>query len=415
MHRHTFHFSLALVILAAGWSLCAEAAPLTLGQAISLAVAHHPELAEAEARVRVASALALEAGLYPNPALFARMESAPLEHRTVDDAEFLVGVSQPIPLGGRLRAARKVEALRARQRALEREARALEIARSVHETFVEALHWQEVAAVLREAARIADRGVESVEARVRSGDAVESELAQARIERQRALLQLERAESRGLDAHDALWTAMGQPERAAESPVLATAELPAEVPSLDAVVERARGSALAEQYAAGVGAAEAGVELARKEARPDLELEAGLRHLGAEDEAAFDVGIALPIPLFDRNQGLIRAREAEVEATEAGRRAALVRLERDLRRAHRRMQLSMDQARRFREGILEEAEETLRSIELRYQAGDVNLLAVLSARRDWIDIQLDYLDAERDVMKAWASLSPFLMESRTMP
>jgi outer membrane protein TolC len=50
----------------------------------------------------------------------------------------------------------------------------------------------------------------------------------------------------------------------------------------------------------------------------------------------------------------------------------------------------------------------LSSAETRYASGDISLAELLSIRRDWTRVRLEYLDALQDVMQAWAALSPYL-------
>ncbi len=50
----------------------------------------------------------------------------------------------------------------------------------------------------------------------------------------------------------------------------------------------------------------------------------------------------------------------------------------------------------------------LRTAEARYTAGDIDLGGLLPVRRDWATLQMEHLESLRDVMQAWADLSPFL-------
>src|SRR5688572_1448744 len=81
---------------------------LTLEQAIELAEQNHPDLAEARALSDAAKARRAQAGKLPNPEAVARIESAPFNGRTADSAEYVAGVSQAVPVGGRLSASREV-------------------------------------------------------------------------------------------------------------------------------------------------------------------------------------------------------------------------------------------------------------------------------------------------------------------
>jgi outer membrane protein TolC len=65
----------------------------------------------------------------------------------------------------------------------------------------------------------------------------------------------------------------------------------------------------------------------------------------------------------------------------------------------------------LQEEILPRAETVLRGAEARYAAGDANLIDVLPARRERTSLQLAYLESLREVLEAWAQLSPFLQDT----
>ncbi len=147
--------------------------------------------------------------------------------------------------------------------------------------------------------------------------------------------------------------------------------------------------------------------LAREERKPDVGLEVAYRRIAEEDTNSLDLGLSIPIPLFDRNQGAIQAARSEADA--ARHEAATVRnnLELRLRDAHRRLAEAIRASQLLRDEILPQAEQVLETVEARYRAGDVSLADVLPVRRDTTQLRLDHLSFLRDVMFAWAELLPF--------
>src|SRR5688500_8568913 len=137
----------ALTLLAS-FSICCAAAPdsgngvlrnLTTDQAVQIALTNHPHLAEAMANIEASKARAEVAGRLPNPEAVARMESAPISSGATSQAEYVAGISQTIPLGRRLSAAREAEQAGVELRRKELEAAALELAKSVRSAFATAL------------------------------------------------------------------------------------------------------------------------------------------------------------------------------------------------------------------------------------------------------------------------------------
>src|SRR5687768_17565452 len=61
---------------------------VTLADALARSERLHPELAVGQAQIERAEGLALQAGLFPNPELVARLESAPLTRQFAEQAEY---------------------------------------------------------------------------------------------------------------------------------------------------------------------------------------------------------------------------------------------------------------------------------------------------------------------------------------
>ena len=102
------------------------------------------------------------------------------------------------------------------------------------------------------------------------------------------------------------------------------------------------------------------------------------------------LGVSLPIPLFDQNRGEVRRAAGERSAAEQ----ELVWIERqaeaEVAAAYEAARLLTEQARRLRGGFLERAEESRRIALAAYQEGAVSLLQVLDASRTLADARLTY-------------------------
>ncbi|MBM3336054.1 TolC family protein, partial [Candidatus Sumerlaeota bacterium] len=184
---------------------------LTLNQALELAERHQPELAEYRARVEAAEGRALQAGLFPNPELYAAIEGVSSSGDPFGQSEQIAGFTQPIPFGRRLSAARRAELLERDRRTLELLARLQAVRTRVRKAFTALQHWQAVIKAWEDNQRIAETGLEVARARVASGDAIPAELAQAKNEVRRAQLELDRARSQQAQASRDLLAAIGLP------------------------------------------------------------------------------------------------------------------------------------------------------------------------------------------------------------
>jgi outer membrane protein, heavy metal efflux system len=379
---------------------------LTLPQALELAERVHPDLATAQAQVESAEGRALQARLFPNPELVSRIEKTPMTGRIVDRAEYLIGISQPAPLGQRLGIARRVETLDRDRLGLEFEGKRLEIRRRVQSAFATVLQGERAIQTRAEDVRIAENGVAVAKARLAAGDTIPAEVGQAEVELGQARLALEQATSRRAQAIEALVTAIGDPTLHVES-LEGSLDGSLALPTLESLATRLAQSPFIGAVEADIAVQRARIELAEIQRIPDVSLDLLYRRVG-DVENTVDVGVRVPIPLFNRYQGRIREARADFVAAEARARSTRNELARELQTSYRTLATAIAAAKLLREEILPRAESVLRSAETRYASGDISLAELLPIRRDWTRVRLDYLDALQDVMQAWAALSPYL-------
>jgi cobalt-zinc-cadmium efflux system outer membrane protein len=340
------------------------------------------------------------------------MESAPIRGRTTGDAEYVAGVSLPLVLGGRLSAARRAGEADREGRLAEARARALEVEARVRAAFAAVLYAEEAARLRAEIAGAGERGVAIVRSLLSAGDALPGDVARSELELVRDRLEVERAEGLRERAGAALAAAVGDSSLRVES-VVGSLEESLEVPALESLASRLaeHPAVLAAQSA--VSAEEARLRIAEAERIPDVDLDLFYRRIGDSSENAFDVGVAVDIPILDRRQGRVREAAAAIDAAQA--RAAGLRNELGgrLRALHADLARALAAARVLRDEILPRAAEVLRAAEARLAAGDIRLGEILSVRRDATRARLDHLESLRAAREAWAALAPFVRKAES--
>ena len=403
-------FAFAVLLVSSVWRCAAAPSDaagvlhkLTVEQAIRISLTNHPHLAEAMANVEASRARAQNADRLPNPEGVARMESAPLSSGTTSQAEYVAGVSQTIPIGGRLAAARKVEEAELRVRQKEYEAAALELARRSRSAFATALYTAEVLNAQTNLASSVAELVRITRARVSQGDATPADLARVETEEAEQKVATMEAAAVHHEALDALATSMG--------------DFRTRIESLDGNLEESLRIADLGEVAADVGAhpaigamenavaaQRARVRLATTERVPDVNLDLFYRRLQGPRENAFDVGVRVPIPIFDNGRRRVREAESDLRATEARLQKARNEIGHELHARELELERALRSATLLKEEVLPKVEMSLRTIQARYAAGDVSLSELLLIRRQAAENRIKYLSAVRDVMHAWAAL-----------
>lgn len=379
---------------------------LSLDQALEMAENLQPQLAEAKAMVEAAEGRAQQAGLFPNPEAIGGAQQLPLGGNGPNEREYLAGIGQTIPLGGRLAQARRAELLDREVRARGLEVKRRDIRKRVHSAFATALYQEKAYQAQTEIQRNAEKAVAATLARVEAGDALREDLARVEMELARVKVELKRADSLREQALVALASAMGDATLTVKS-LAGTLESAFEIPTLETLAANLSAqpeTALAE---ADIRARSARVDLAKAQRIPDVRVELLYHRLEASRENTLDVGLSIPLPLFDRSQGRLHEARAEVTAAEARARLTQNELNARLRESYLQLTNALASSGTLKTEILSRAETVLRSAEARYAAGDISLAEILPVRRDWAAAQLSYLESLRDVMQAWAALAPY--------
>jgi len=385
-----------------------QIANLTLDQALEMAESLQPELAEAKAMVAAAEGRARQAGALPNPELILGAQQLPFSGDASNQKEYVAGVGQTIPLSRRLSKAREAELLDREVRARGLDVKRRDIRKRVHSAFATALYQEKAYQAQTEIQLNASKAVATTQARFEAGDALREDLARVEMELARAKVELRRAESLREQALVALASAMGDATLSVKS-LAGTLDATFEIPTLESLAANLATqpeSALAD---ADIRARNARVDVAKAERIPDVRVELLYHRLEASQENTLDVGLRIPLPLFNRNQGRLSEARAEVAAAEARSRMTQNELAARLRESYLQLTAALANSRALKTEILSRAETLLKGAEARYAAGDTSLAEILPVRRDWAAVQLTYLESLRDVMQAWAEIKPLTL------
>lgn len=388
----------------AAWpSAGVEALPeLTVEDAIRIAIGHNPRLRRAGYRVDAATGRVTQAGLYPNPAFVFDAEG--LGSDAGSGGETVYRLEQEIVLGGKLRRARDVaEADRLAAQA-EFVAEEFAVASRVTRAYFEAAAAAERLARRQDLAGLASQLLEAATAQVEAGSATEADQLRAEVVAEQAQIELEGARIDAEASRRALATAMGL-EEVVELPLASSVDHLPRLPDREALVAAAldANSRLSLARIA-LERARRVHELAEAEAMPNLVASVGPRYSDPDDETTLDVGLGIGIPLFDRNQGEIRAALANRLSAAAELRGVQLDLIGEVSEAWSAYQTAFVAATRYRDQLLPKAERTLDLTRQAYERGKTDFLRLLDAQQVVVESRIAYVDALRRLHEAAALL-----------
>ncbi len=151
------------------------------------------------------------------------------------------------------------------------------------------------------------------------------------------------------------------------------------------------------------------VNVERSRQYPDVTVSVGAKREYASDRGYYPVlGVSLPLPLFDRNQGNLYTaiRQADKAADET--RATRVRLASDLRQASSQLALSRNSALILRQTVLPAAQRAYQAAAQGFEAGKFAYLEVLDAQRTLLQARVRYLGAVAATYQAATAIDRML-------
>lgn len=381
-------FCLSLLGAAGPASAQAPVARLTLDEAVSLARAANPTVRAKEFEVQAVGANEVTAALRPNPVATFLAEQFGGGSAAVTQYTFNVG--QPIELGGKRQ--RRIDSAKAATKVTGYELIDLrrQVLFQVKKSFTDTL-------VAREAVALAEQNLAALDElrrvhRLRAEKGDISGLELLRLEVERFAFERDATDARqALDnARIALRTAIGQ-ERVAEDfeavgeltfPVVAKSKSELYRLALDARPDLRVAQAAREK-------ASADINLAKANAWWDVTPQIEYQRIGPDNTIGF--GFALPIKLFDRNQGEIARAHAEARRVEALREALLAQALAEVDTALATVKAEREKATLLRDNYLPKIKQARETMEFAYRRGGVNLLDYLDSQRAYREKSLEYL------------------------
>jgi cobalt-zinc-cadmium efflux system outer membrane protein len=109
--------------------------------------------------------------------------------------------------------------------------------------------------------------------------------------------------------------------------------------------------------------------------------------------------VALPLPLYNRNQGNIDKALADVRTDQAEIRRVQLVLRDQMADSFRRYQSSLRQTERLKQAILPNTEENLKLATQLYVAGETAFTPVLLAQQSYFESRVAYVEAVTELHK----------------
>jgi cobalt-zinc-cadmium efflux system outer membrane protein len=389
--------------------IAASPATYSLDDLVQAALEHNPRLAQAAISVDAARGRALQAGLYPNPTVSAVFDELG-DRQGRGGVNTIPLVSQEIVTGGKLTLSRAVAEREVDQATLALAARRAELLAAVRAAYFDVLTLQQRVEILGNLRTLTQKSVEQTQKLVEAKQATRLDVVQLEVEAERIRAEAEAVEQELPAAFRRLAAVVGAKDLP-QKPLSNSGDRV--VPDYD--LDGVRRYVLSVHPE--VRSAQAGVERAKlawlrakAESTPNVTVSGGYVRQNQNKSNDFTVGVSLPVPVWNRNEGNIAAAQAQL--AEASR--DVQRVENDLTErvatAYRDYAASSKRAERLAE-VRKKADEALGLI-----AGEKNFnfttVQRLVAQQAVTQATAEYVKARGDAWKAASALSGLTLEEQ---
>ncbi|MBW1886601.1 MAG: TolC family protein [Deltaproteobacteria bacterium] len=331
---------------------------LSLRQALALSLLQNPDLAAFSWESRAREADALQAGVLPNPELSIEAEdfAGNGAFDGYDNAQTTVMLGQLVELGGKRTKRRRV---------------------------LEAQNRLRLAAELRD---LADESLDAVSKRVRAGAASSVEETRASVNSSSAAVAQRRAIA-ALGAARARLASLWGAHSAGFGSALGELDTVYSPPEFAAIQRLLVNNPDVARWASELAHRKAVVDLQDARRIPNITVGGGVRRFETSNDSALVLGVTVPFPVFDRNQGAREAARSRRSKARSEEQAAVASAARDLEVAYQTLSASYDAVVALRGDVLPQAERAYAGVRTGYLTGLFRYVDVLDAQRTLFELR----------------------------
>jgi cobalt-zinc-cadmium efflux system outer membrane protein len=362
------------------------AAPLTLDQALQRAATRSFVVSAARRGVEAAEGALRQAGARRNPELHATVEDTRPATRTT-----IATLDVPFEPGGR-RDARVGVAARAHEMAqAELDRAGAELRAAVVAAYVRVRLAQERVALADDSAALAARGADAVARRVAAGKVSPVDETRARVDQANAQLEATDARAELQAARHALAASWGDAEPDFAQ-VAGDIGAPPARPAVAELLREVDASPALRAARAEVERRRAVADVERRSTLGDVTLSVGARRENELGRTQAVVGVALPLPLFDRNEGAIHEALRRADQAADEHQAARVRTIAEIQQAAAQLAAALASLQTLQATVLPAAQQAHDAATRGFEAGKFGVLDVIDAQRSLLQARTRWLN-----------------------
>lgn len=382
---------------------------VSLSQAVALALDANPDLSAARREIAAAAGQIVQSRTRPNPELGYSLEDTQSRTRTQS-----LQLNWPIEMGGKREARVNVAERNHDAASADFDTRRAEIRASVIAAYFEVLTAEERVALALASEELADKATDVVSKRVLAGKVSPVEETKSRVAG--AGLRLESSQATGelRAAKLRLASLLGRDDVDVEVNSSVADAIPF-LPSTTALRDRLRASPTVRRAQLEIQRRSAIVSLERSKATPDITLSLGVKRPNELQRNQILLGVSVPLPMFDRNQGNVMEAIQREEKARDELAAVNMKVTTEVMQARERLATAREQLDVLVRTILPGAKSAYDAATIGFENGKFSFLDVLDAQRTYFASKSQYIRTVSDAHRADADIDRILGDDAAMP
>jgi outer membrane protein, heavy metal efflux system len=370
---------------------------ISLEEALAIAIENNPELQATRDQVDAAIGLLRQSGLYPNPVLEFLVEEMPTREIGFHQSQNLVAITQPIILGGKRGLGIKINEKLKEKDILESEAALLTIIADTKKAFYKTLADQEGLDIAKNIEEITHETYKNEQVRFEAGEVPVTNVLRAEVELSMARNSVFNVEGKFQNSLKELLNVMGIPEEAIAGVAGRLLTRPKKLLLHELEEKMKNNQPLLKASRKNIEIAETQLALEKRQVIPDINVSAGYKRLSLENIDTIQMGIEIPTPFFNRNQGNIQKGKALSRKAKNENVLVYNNLLFQLKTNFHSYQVKQKQVIEYKDRILPKADESLTLITEGYNEGEFSYMDLLDTKRMWAETRISYIESLKDL------------------
>ncbi len=383
------------------------ATTISLEEATTLALQANPNIAVVLRGREVESAQVLQAATRPNPTLSGQVEDLRSQNRIAT-----IAISQQLETAGKRD--KRMAAADATLAIADADIRITqaEISAKTYAAFYQVLAAQQAQALAQELLQIATTSKETTAKRVLAGKVSPVEETKAKVAEAGLKIDLANASQQLAVAKQrlaSLWAKSTETNSQVDYMAVGELENLKTLPTLHDLMAQLTDSPRLKKASLAITQKQALSAIEQSKQTPDVTLSLGARRneeLGGITQAI--IGLSIPIPVFDKNQGNLQSARAREFQSIDEKTALENQLKTELADAYSRRQLQVDAASMYKNDILQGAESAYGAARKGFEFGKFSFLEVLDAQRTLFQAKTQFIQTLALARQAEADMQRIL-------